>query len=61
MARHTRISLHIAATLLAALATLSANAQSSNGKANEPANVLRIGYQKSGLLAILKAQGSLDE
>lgn len=61
MARHTRISLHIAATLLAALVTLSANAQSSNGKANEPANVLRIGYQKSGLLAILKAQGSLDE
>lgn len=60
MPRHTRISLHVAATLLTALATLSATAQStSNG--NEPANVLRIGYQKSGLLAILKAQGSLDE
>ncbi len=64
MARHTRISLPIAAALLAALTTLSATAQSNNngnGNGNEPANVLRIGYQKSGLLAILKAQGSLDE
>lgn len=65
MARHTPISLHIAAALLAALTTLGASAQNTNangsGNGNEPANVLRIGYQKSGLLAILKAQGSLDE
>ncbi|MFM0317925.1 sulfonate ABC transporter substrate-binding protein [Paraburkholderia nemoris] len=62
MSRHTRISLHVAAVLLAALTTFSATAQStSNGNGTEPANVLRIGYQKSGLLAILKAQGSLDE
>src|SRR5579864_6420997 len=62
MSRHTRISLHVAAALLAALTTFSATAQStSNGNGSEPANVLRIGYQKSGLLAILKAQGSLDE
>jgi hypothetical protein len=36
MARHTRISLHIAAALLAGLTTLSATAQSSNtGSGNE--------------------------
>jgi sulfonate transport system substrate-binding protein len=39
---------------------LSATAQTS-GSGNEPAKVLRIGYQKSGLLAILKADGSLDD
>src|SRR5579859_3996812 len=62
MSRHTRISLHVAAALLAALTTFSATAQSTrNGNGSEPANVLRVGYQKSGLLAILKAQGSLDE
>ncbi|MFL9866186.1 sulfonate ABC transporter substrate-binding protein [Paraburkholderia fungorum] len=61
MARHTPGSLHVAAALLAALTTLSATAQSSNANGSEPANVLRVGYQKSGLLAILKAQGSLDE
>src|ERR1700741_5244152 len=62
MSRHTRISLHVAAALLAALTTFNATAQStSNGNGSEPANVLRIGYQKSGLLAILKAQGSLDK
>ncbi|MEZ0605521.1 sulfonate ABC transporter substrate-binding protein [Paraburkholderia sp. IW21] len=64
MAPHTRFSLHIATALLAVFTTLSATAQSSgtgNGNANEPAKVLRIGYQKSGLLAVLKAQGSLDE
>ncbi|WP_341315953.1 sulfonate ABC transporter substrate-binding protein [Paraburkholderia sp. IMGN_8] len=58
MARHTPISLHLAAALLAAFTTLSAGAQSAGG---EPAKVLRIGYQKAGLLAVLKAQGSLDE
>ena len=36
-------------------------AEHQHGNGSEPANVLRIGYQKSGLLAILKAQGSLDE
>ncbi|MGQ7934439.1 sulfonate ABC transporter substrate-binding protein [Paraburkholderia sp. D1E] len=62
MARHTRFSLSIAAALLAAFTTLGASAQSSGtGAAQEPAKVLRIGYQKSGLLAILKAQGSLDD
>jgi sulfonate transport system substrate-binding protein len=57
MARPFRFSLHAAAALLAAFTTLNAVAQNSNA----PANVLRIGYQKSGLLAILKAQGALDE
>ncbi|MFM0043635.1 sulfonate ABC transporter substrate-binding protein [Paraburkholderia sediminicola] len=62
MARHTRFLLSIAAALLAAFTTLGASAQSSGtGAAQEPAKVLRIGYQKSGLLAILKAQGSLDD
>ncbi|MFM0732071.1 sulfonate ABC transporter substrate-binding protein [Paraburkholderia sediminicola] len=62
MARHTPFSLSIAAALLAAFTTLGASAQSSGtGTAQAPAKVLRIGYQKSGLLAILKAQGSLDD
>jgi sulfonate transport system substrate-binding protein len=60
MSRHTRFSLSIAAALLAAFATFGAGAQST-GAAQQPAKVLRIGYQKSGLLAILKAQGSLDD
>jgi sulfonate transport system substrate-binding protein len=63
MDRHPRISLvslHVAAALLTAFTTLSAAAQ-DNGKANDAAHVLRIGYQKSGLLAVLKAQGSLDD
>ncbi|WP_434111275.1 sulfonate ABC transporter substrate-binding protein [Paraburkholderia caffeinilytica] len=62
MSRHTRFSLSIAAVLLAAFATFGAGAQSTGtGTAQQPAKVLRIGYQKSGLLAILKAQGSLDD
>lgn len=60
MARHPRFSLHLAAALLAAFTTLSASAQ-NNGNSNEADKVLRIGYQKSGLLAVLKAQGSLDD
>jgi len=60
MACHTGFSLQFAAALLAAFTTFSATAQTS-GNAGEPARVLRIGYQKSGLLAVLKAQGSLDE
>lgn len=59
MVRHARYSLQLAA-LLAAFTTLNATAQ-TGGNGSEPARVLRIGYQKSGLLAILKAQGSLDE
>lgn len=62
MIRHPRFTLHFAAALLAAFTTLSANAQSGGANGGqEPAKVLRIGYQKSGLLAVLKAQGSLDE
>jgi sulfonate transport system substrate-binding protein len=61
MHRHTRLSLHLAAALLAAFTTLSAAAQTNGSSGGEPAKVLRIGYQKSGLLAVLKAQGSLDE
>jgi sulfonate transport system substrate-binding protein len=60
MARPLRFSLPVTAALLAALSTLSATAQNSS-TSNEPAKVLRVGYQKSGLLAVLKAQGSLDE
>ncbi|OAJ52416.1 aliphatic sulfonate ABC transporter substrate-binding protein [Paraburkholderia ginsengiterrae] len=60
MARHPRHSLHLAAALLAAFTTFSAAAQSGNTN-SEAAKVLRIGYQKSGLLAVLKAQGSLDD
>jgi sulfonate transport system substrate-binding protein len=59
MTRPLRFSLHVTAALLAAFTALGATAQNSNS--SEPAKVLRIGYQKSGLLAILKAQGSLDE
>ncbi|MGF6574383.1 sulfonate transport system substrate-binding protein [Paraburkholderia sp. GAS333] len=59
MHRPLRFSLHATAALLAAFVTLSASAQTSNS--GESAKVLRIGYQKSGLLAVLKAQGSLDE
>ena len=59
MSRHPRFSLRLATVLLAALTSLSATAQ-TGGSGNEPAKVLRIGYQKSGLLAILKADGSLD-
>ncbi|MFM0340265.1 sulfonate ABC transporter substrate-binding protein [Paraburkholderia fungorum] len=58
MARHIKTSLHLAAAVLAAFTTWSALAQ---GAGSEPAKVLRVGYQKSGLLAVLKAQGSLDE
>jgi sulfonate transport system substrate-binding protein len=67
MSRHPHFPLHIAAALLTAFTTLSATAQSNghNGNnrtsSNEPARTLRIGYQKSGLLAVLKAQGSLDD
>ncbi|QQC67443.1 sulfonate ABC transporter substrate-binding protein [Paraburkholderia ginsengisoli] len=60
MARHPRFPHHLAAALLAAFTTVSASAQSAGGN-GEPGKVLRIGYQKSGLLAVLKAQGSLDE
>ncbi|HZZ09224.1 MAG TPA: sulfonate ABC transporter substrate-binding protein [Paraburkholderia sp.] len=64
MARRLNTSLRLAAALLAAFTTafttFGASAQ-NNAAGNEPAKVLRIGYQKSGLLAILKAQGSLDE
>jgi sulfonate transport system substrate-binding protein len=60
MTRPLRFSLPVTAALLAALSTLSATAQNSS-TSNEPAKVLRVGYQKSGLLAVLKAQGSLDE
>nr|WKF61031.1 Putative aliphatic sulfonates-binding protein [Paraburkholderia busanensis] len=65
MARQRRFSLPITAALLTAFAAFNATAQSTQpaqpGNANDAAKVLRIGYQKSGLLAILKAQGSLDE
>ncbi|MFM0737614.1 sulfonate ABC transporter substrate-binding protein [Paraburkholderia xenovorans] len=64
MGRPVKTSLQLAA-LLAALTSLSAVAQNpgttTNAASNDTAKVLRIGYQKSGLLAILKAQGSLDD
>ncbi|TKC92721.1 sulfonate ABC transporter substrate-binding protein [Trinickia terrae] len=50
-----RSRFRIAATLLLALAAASAFAQGDAGK------VLRIGYQKAGLLAVLKAQGVLEQ
>ena len=62
MARHPRFPLQLAAALLATFTTLSATAQGNGNDNNNPsARVLRIGYQKSGLLAVLKAQGSLDD
>jgi sulfonate transport system substrate-binding protein len=60
MARHPRFTHHVTVALLTAFASLGASAQSP-GANSEPAKVLRVGYQKSGLLAVLKAQGSLDE
>ncbi|PQV48005.1 sulfonate ABC transporter substrate-binding protein [Paraburkholderia sp. BL21I4N1] len=67
MTRHARFSLHVAAALLTAFTTFTtfnATAQSGGNHSHDVSDstqVLRIGYQKSGLLAILKAQGSLDE
>jgi sulfonate transport system substrate-binding protein len=46
-------------TMLTPTSATAQNNQSNTG--NDAAKVLRIGYQKSGLLAVLKAQGSLDE
>jgi sulfonate transport system substrate-binding protein len=60
MPHHLRFSLRATAAFFAAFVTLGAAAQNGT-KSDEPAKVLRIGYQKSGLLAVLKAQGSLDE
>ncbi|WP_144137549.1 sulfonate ABC transporter substrate-binding protein [Paraburkholderia sp. BCC1884] len=59
--RHPRFTLHLAAGLLAAFTTMGVNAQNAAQSGTAPNKVLRIGYQKSGLLAVLKAQGSLDE
>jgi sulfonate transport system substrate-binding protein len=41
-----------------ALLPLSASAQDA---VSAPAKQLRIGFQKAGLLAVLKAQGSLEQ
>jgi sulfonate transport system substrate-binding protein len=51
----TRASWRVAAALFVALASVPAFAQGDADK------VLRIGYQKAGLLAVLKAQGSLEQ
>jgi sulfonate transport system substrate-binding protein len=51
-------------TALAALATLtllSGGNSFAQDTGNATGKVLRIGYQKAGLLAILKAQGSLEQ
>lgn len=47
------------ATLFAAAALMAATA-ASNACAQDGGDVLRIGYQKAGLLAVVKAQGALD-
>ncbi|MGZ2747278.1 sulfonate ABC transporter substrate-binding protein [Burkholderia stagnalis] len=54
MFRFTRWITHTAATTLVALSAASAFAQ---GGADQ---VVRIGYQKAGLLSVVKAQGALD-
>jgi sulfonate transport system substrate-binding protein len=54
MTRFTRWMTQTAAVSLVALSATSAFAQGAADK------VLRIGYQKAGLLAIVKAQGSLE-
>lgn len=61
MPRHARFPLHVAAALLTAVATFTTFDATAQSGGSDSAKVLRIGYQKSGLLAILKAQGSLDE
>ncbi|KVD92563.1 sulfonate ABC transporter substrate-binding protein [Burkholderia stagnalis] len=54
MFRFARWITHIAATTLVALSAASAFAQ---GGADQ---VVRIGYQKAGLLSVVKAQGALE-
>jgi sulfonate transport system substrate-binding protein len=54
MIRFTRWIARIAVTALAVAAATSALAQGSADK------VVRIGYQKAGLLSVLKSQGALE-
>ncbi|KAB0641084.1 sulfonate ABC transporter substrate-binding protein [Burkholderia latens] len=54
MIRFPRWITRVAATALVAVAATSAFAQSS------PDKLVRIGYQKAGLLAVLKTQGALE-
>ncbi|RQR55996.1 sulfonate ABC transporter substrate-binding protein [Burkholderia sp. Bp9126] len=54
MFRFTRWITHTAATTLVALSAASAFAQSGADQ------VVRIGYQKAGLLSVAKAQGALE-
>jgi sulfonate transport system substrate-binding protein len=68
MASRPEIRLRLAAPAVAALAaltTLMLLASTGNAFAQDASSttgkVLRVGYQKAGLLAILKAQGSLEQ
>ncbi|WP_345814674.1 sulfonate ABC transporter substrate-binding protein [Paraburkholderia sp. PREW-6R] len=61
MGRSNRLSLHVGAALLAVLSPLTSPGAQAQASGGEPSKTLRIGYQKSGLLAVLKAQGSLDD
>src|ERR1700678_1866164 len=46
---------------LSALALLCTGNASAQTTASTTDKVLRVGYQKAGLLAVLKAQGSLEQ
>lgn len=54
------LSLSLSGLLFAAFALLPLSA-SAQDPASAPAKQLRIGFQKAGLLAVLKAQGSLEQ
>ena len=54
MLRLPRWITHTAASALVALSAASAFAQGADD------NVVRIGYQKAGLLSVVKAQGALE-
>ncbi|GAB7535523.1 sulfonate ABC transporter substrate-binding protein [Burkholderia sp. 3C] len=58
--RLARLSRWLPATLFAAATLISATAAPSACAQDGGDHVLRIGYQKAGLLAVVKAQGALD-
>ncbi len=55
------LSLSLSGLWLAAAFALLPLSASAQDPANAPAKQLRIGFQKAGLLAVLKAQGSLEQ
>ena len=57
----TRKFLRASVALIAAFSALAVTHAHAQTSTTEASKTLRIGYQKSGLLAVLKAQGTLDE